>query len=159
MTGPNNKIKYEYIQKQRKEGVTYKTIGEHYGVTRQAIQDYCIRYGIEKPKKVKEFVSYIDKKRNIILNNIKEVNGCWEWTRSLSKQGYSRMVFKGVGDYGHRVSYMIYKGNIPYGLSVCHSCDNRKCVNPDHLWLGTHQENIQDMVDKRQVQNIVTSCN
>lgn len=50
--------------------------------------------------------------------------------------------------YAHRASYMVYKGPIPDGLHVCHSCDNPACINPDHLWLGTQKENIQDMLAK-----------
>ena len=66
--------------------------------------------------------------------------GCWEWTGTLNSTGY--------GSYGkrlaHRVAYEVYVGPIPDGMHVCHSCDNRRCANPAHLWLGSASENMRD---------------
>ena len=80
-----------------------------------------------------------------------ETTGCWNWTLRKDHGGYGRLkVQMGARDLfrlegAHRYSYQIFKGNIPSGLEVCHSCDNPSCVNPDHLWLGTHQQNMLDM--------------
>ena len=79
----------------------------------------------------------------------KDPCGCWHWngTKNHGKYGTFSFNRKPVG--AHRFSYLIHKGEIPNGLYVCHSCDTRNCVNPEHLWLGTPQDNMDDMVRKQ----------
>lgn len=76
--------------------------------------------------------------------------GCWLWTGCVSpgKWGYGVFWVDGKTIKVHRYSYIIFKGEIPKGLFVCHSCDQPSCVNPDHLFLGTHQDNMKDMNSK-----------
>lgn len=76
--------------------------------------------------------------------------GCWDWKGPITKNGYPVMSCRPeIGtDRGHRASWLIYKGEISEGLHVCHHCDNRKCTNPDHLWLGTHKQNNDDKMKK-----------
>lgn len=69
---------------------------------------------------------------------------CWDWTGNLTVAGRPRFKSNGKTYAGHRVSYEIHKRIIPRNLCVCHTCDNPKCCNPDHLWLGTHAENQHD---------------
>lgn len=73
---------------------------------------------------------------------------CWEWQASLDYFGYGNFYADGKNCRAHRYSWTIHKGNIPKGLLVCHKCDNPKCINPDHLFLGTHLDNAFDMVEK-----------
>lgn len=70
--------------------------------------------------------------------------GCWEWDGAINSCGYTSM----KGKQGHRVSWEIYRGPIPQDLYVLHTCDNRRCTNPDHLFLGTNDDNMKDMVVK-----------
>ena len=78
-------------------------------------------------------------------------NDCWEWQAGITQGkegGYGMFWFNGTNVGAHRFSYSLYKGEIPKDKHVCHSCDNRKCVNPKHLWLGSRLENQKDMVEK-----------
>ena len=79
--------------------------------------------------------------------NVCGVNECWEWKSFKDRDGYGRFKFDGEIT-AHRVSWKLYRGDIPDDMCVCHSCDNPSCVNPNHLFLGTTLDNIQDMVRK-----------
>lgn len=80
-----------------------------------------------------------------------EPDGCWEWKANRDRGGYGRMTVAGTPrkiDSAHRVAWQLTNGPIPDGLWVLHRCDNRGCVNPAHLFLGTRTDNVRDMMAK-----------
>jgi len=80
---------------------------------------------------------------------VQKGEGCWLWTAVVNSDGYGHFRKQHGGEvYAHRFSYEIHHGPIPEGMHVLHSCDNTRCVNPAHLSLGTHSENMADMKAK-----------
>lgn len=82
------------------------------------------------------------------LQFVKEENGCWLWQSTKKKNGYGTFSYESKKQSAHRVSYRIFKGEIPIGMQVHHKCDNPSCVNPLHLWIGFQTHNIRDAIAK-----------
>lgn len=74
--------------------------------------------------------------------------GCWHFKGASDSRGYGKVGLSGKVVGAHRASWILHNGEIVGDLLVCHKCDNPRCVNPEHLFLGTHQDNMQDMINK-----------
>lgn len=87
-------------------------------------------------------------KSRLLKNKLVDENGCWIWQRAVFYTGYPQIKIARKTSYAHRASYEVFKGQIPRGLNVCHKCDIRLCINPEHLFLGTDLDNERDKKSK-----------
>lgn len=87
--------------------------------------------------------------KELLEFNIERVteSGCWLWTGRTNPRGYGQIAVPN-SRYAHRVAYEAYKGSFDKNLFVCHKCDTPSCINPDHLFLGTHSDNMKDAIRK-----------
>jgi len=81
-------------------------------------------------------------------SKVERTDTCWLWQAGRGGRGYGSFRFKDRAHPAQRIAYVLTKGPVAAGLLVCHSCDNPVCVNPSHLFLGTHRDNTQDMMAK-----------
>lgn len=88
-------------------------------------------------------------KEDRFWSKVKRGHGCWNWMRAINTSGYGWVAWNKTQTAAHRVAWEITNGSIPSGMHVLHHCDNTKCVNPSHLYLGTHTDNMRDRADRR----------
>ena len=91
---------------------------------------------------MQELKSYIEERA------VKVPKGCWLWSLRRDRHGYGCANYKGKTVGAHRLSYMAHNGEIPKGMLVRHTCDIRECVNPEHLQIGTHSDNMRDIRER-----------
>lgn len=90
---------------------------------------------------------------------VKKEGDCWIWQGSTVAGNYGKVRISGITHSTHKASYLIFKGEIPDGLWVCHSCDVKKCINPDHLFLGSPAENRRDAYLKNRIKYCIGENN
>jgi hypothetical protein len=76
------------------------------------------------------------------------LDNCWLWTGHRTVYGYGMVHYQGKQQYVHRLSYELFNGEFPKNMNICHKCDVKLCLNPDHLFIGTQKDNIHDMIRK-----------
>ena len=94
------------------------------------------------------------------FDKVKKTDSCWIWTgATYTGLGYGQIWLNRKQKLAHRISYEIHKGPIPKGMCICHTCDNRKCVNPLHLFVGSKSDNVFDMMKKKRHAKGITKIN
>lgn len=92
---------------------------------------------------------YTQKNINNFWKKVNKTDKCWEWTGGKHTQGYGQLKIKNITNKAHRVSFEMYHNRrINEGMCICHICDNPSCVKPDHLFEGTHTDNMIDRNNK-----------
>lgn len=109
-------------------------------VWRRGRGKYCSQrcFGIAKRSSQRDFWKYVHE----------DSNGCWLWHGLRTERGYGVVTYHGLFWRAHRLAWTLVYGPIAKGLVICHSCDTPSCVRPDHLFVGTQKQNIQDAVSK-----------
>ena len=127
---------------------------EEYNASRRKVLQPGWRFlkknGPYRKPMLERLFAYVDKNGPVIYPHL---SPCWIWTGTKSTYGYGAFYFWGSGGkwtmrVAHRIMWQLYNGPIPEGFWVLHTCDNPPCCNPDHLFLGTQEDNMRDMAQK-----------
>jgi hypothetical protein len=113
--------------------------------------NYCSRDCAAAAARRRKWENYYQQIANRFWERVDASAGesaCWPYTGATRANGYGRLILRGKHELAHRMAYRFARGKIPDGLFVCHRCDNPPCCNPDHLFLGTHQDNVDDKTRK-----------
>jgi len=94
-------------------------------------------------------INITEKIKERFFSFIEKTDTCWKWKGAINPSGHGVIKIEGRNRTAHRVSFAIHNENIPENLFILHKCHNASCVNPDHLYAGTHENNMQDEVERK----------
>lgn len=135
------------------EEYSLRQISEMFGVSKTKIKTLLLKNNIKirSHSEQKQCEKYWLRS---FYEKITKTESCWLWNGVILKHGYGQFSKGQKRDSAHRFSYKIHKGEIPKGMVICHKCDNPRCVNPEHLFLGTYKDNTQDMINKNRQRHL-----
>jgi hypothetical protein len=116
-----------------------------------SMPSHAVRYCSRPCMRLARLARSIATANNRFWPKVEKTSACWLWRGALANSGYGRVWFNRTMYQAHRVAYMLSNGQIPDGVDVCHRCDVKICVRPDHLFLGTRLDNMRDAATKGRV--------
>jgi len=125
------------------EQMTLAEVGDELGMAFTTIQKWMDKHDIPR----REY-GPLEQRFELYYEKGDSDDDCWEWQNVLDEWGYGQIFDEGKQRRAHRVSYELHNGEIPDDAYICHTCHNESCVNPNHLYAGDPQSNVDDAIER-----------